>query len=476
LGGSEIGVSQNGGAIRLHGDRKPAERQHHPAPDVASEEGAHALLHALPAAIYTTDAAGHITFYNEAAAALWGCRPQLNADQWCGSWRMYRPDGTPLPHDECPMAVAVKEGRSFTGSGQEGVAERPDGTRVPFIAFPSVLRDSTGAVVGAVNMFFDISERKRAEAASRRAEEELRDFVENANVGMHWVGPDGIILWANRTELDMLGFTADEYIGHHISEFHVDQSVIDDILQRLTNRETLRNCDATLRCKDGTVRHALISSNVLWEGDKFIHTRCITRDITERVQSHAQIAILGREAEHRAKNVLATVQATIELTQADTPDGFKRAIKGRIQALANAHNLFVQSSWTGAELRDLVTQELSPYCRNGETRARIEGATILLEPTTAQTIAVSVHELTTNAAKYGALSLPEGHVQIEWWRAADGRLVVRWTETNGPPVTPPTRRGFGIRAMEAMIRGQLNGDVRFDWRAEGLACEIALMI
>jgi two-component sensor histidine kinase len=194
------------------------------------------------------------------------------------------------------------------------------------------------------------------------------------------------------------------------------------------------------------------------------------------VQSHAQIAILGREAEHRAKNVLATVQATIELTQADTPDGFKRAIKGRIQALANAHNLFVQSSWTGAELRDLVTQELSPYCRNGETRARIEGATILLEPTTAQTIAVSVHELTTNAAKYGALSLPEGHVQIEWWRAADGRLVVRWTETNGPPVTPPTRRGFGIRAMEAMIRGQLNGDVRFDWRAEGLACEIALMI
>jgi len=326
-----------------------------------------------------------------------------------------------------------------------------------------------------LDMFFDISEPKRAEETSRRVEREFRDFVENASVAMHWVGPDGIILWANRAELDMLGFAAEEYIGHHIAEFHADKAAIQAILQRLTNRETLRNCEVTLRCKDGTVRHALISSNVLWDGDKFIHTRCITRDITERVQSQAQITILGREAEHRAKNVLATVQAAIELTQADTAEGFKRAIKGRVRALANAHNLFVQSSWTGAELRDLVAQELSPYCRDGETRARIEGANVLLEPTTAQTIAVCVHELTTNAAKYGALSLPEGRVHIEWSRAADGRLVVRWTETNGPPVKQPTRRGFGMRAIETIIRGPLNGDVRFDWRAEGLACEIELM-
>jgi two-component sensor histidine kinase len=99
----------------------------------------------------------------------------------------------------------------------------------------------------------------------------------------------------------------------------------------------------------------------------------------------------------------------------------------------------------------------------------------LLEPTIAQTIAVCVHELTTNAAKYGALSLPEGRVHIEWSRAADGRLVVRWTETSGPPVKQPTRRGFGMRVMQTIIRGQLNGDVRFDWRAEGLVCEIAMM-
>jgi two-component sensor histidine kinase len=98
----------------------------------------------------------------------------------------------------------------------------------------------------------------------------------------------------------------------------------------------------------------------------------------------------------------------------------------------------------------------------------------LLEPSAAQAVAVCVHELATNAAKYGALSVRTGHIQIEWSHAADGQLVLRWTETNGPSLRQPTRRGFGLRAMEAMIRGQLNGDVRFDWRAEGLVCLIVL--
>jgi PAS domain S-box-containing protein len=298
--------------------------------------------------------------------------------------------------------------------------------------------------------------------------------VENASVGMHWVDPDGIILWANRTEMDMLGFGPEEYIGRHIEEFHADLPVIQSILQRLANRETLQNCEARLRCKDGSIRNVLINSNVLWDGDKFVHTRCFTRDVTERRQSEAQISILAREAEHRAKNVLATVQATVHLSHADTTDGLKQAIEGRIQALANVHTLFVQSRWTGAELHTLVTQELSPYCQDGETRARIEGPSVLLEPAIAQTIAVTLHELATNAAKYGALSLAQGQVHIMWSRAADGRLVLRWTETGGPPAKPPTRRGFGTRVMEGMIGGQLKGEMRFDWREDGLICEIIL--
>ena len=130
-------------------------------------------------------------------------------------------------------------------------------------------------------------------------------------------------------------------------------------------------------------------------------------DITERKQTEEQIAILAREAEHRAKNVLATVQATVHLTQSDTPAGLKQAIEGRLRALANVHRLFVQSCWTGAELHNLVMEELSPYCQDGETRARIDGPRLMLEPNTAQAIAVTLHELATNAAKYRAWSVPQ---------------------------------------------------------------------
>jgi PAS domain S-box-containing protein len=310
--------------------------------------------------------------------------------------------------------------------------------------------------------------------ATRRTEQELRDFVENASVAMHWVGPDGIILWANRTEMEMLGFAREEYIGHHIADFHVDRPVIDDVLRRLSNHEILHNYEARLRCKDGSIRHVLINSDVLWDGDKFIHTRCFTRDITERKQDEAQIAVLARETEHRSMNVLATVQAMVHLTQSDTADGLKTAIEGRIQALANVHGLFVQSRWTGADLRSLIAQEVSPYCQDGDTRVRIDGPDLLLEPNLAQPIAVTLHELATNAAKYGALSVRNGRVQIEWSRAADGRLVLRWTETGGPLVQPPTRQGFGTRVMDSMIRGQLKGELRYEWRAEGLVCELTL--
>ena len=199
----------------------------------------------------------------------------------------------------------------------------------------------------------------------------------------------------------------------------------------------------------------------------------IARDISERKQNEARIEVLAREAEHRAKNVLATVQATVNLTQSDTPAGLKKAIRGRIQALANVHKLFGESRWTGAELHKLSRRSLPPYLQDGDGRARIDGPTLLLQPDMAQAIAIVLHELATNAAKYGALSVPDGHVQVEWSRTVDGRLVLRWTETDGPLVEPPARRGFGTRVIEGMI-SQLNGKIRFDWRAEGLACEIAL--
>jgi PAS domain S-box-containing protein len=143
----------------------------------------------------------------------------------------------------------------------------------------------------------------------RRRERELADFIENASVSLHWVGGDGTILWANQAELDLLGYTREEYIGRKINEFHADRDVISDILRRLTNRETLHDYEARLKCKDGSVRHVLINSNVMWEEDRFVHTRCFTRDITERKraeeelrESRSQLAeLLKREQSARAE-------------------------------------------------------------------------------------------------------------------------------------------------------------------------------
>jgi PAS domain S-box-containing protein len=142
-----------------------------------SEHQFRELLEALPAAIYTTDANGRITFYNEAAVELSGRRPRLGSDEWCVTWRLYWPDGTPLPHDQCPMAVALKEDRPVRG--KEAIAERPDGTRVPFLPYPSPLHDASGALIGAVNMLVDVSQRKEAETQQRLLLAELNHRIKN---------------------------------------------------------------------------------------------------------------------------------------------------------------------------------------------------------------------------------------------------------------------------------------------------------
>lgn len=137
--------------------------------------------------------------------------------------------------------------------------------------------------------FQDITERKRLEAIAHIKEQELSDFLENANVGMHWVGEDGIILWANQAELDLLGYSREEYIGQPIAKFHANKEIIDDILCRLKANETLHDYEATLQCKDGSIKYVLINSDVYWKNGEFIHTRCFTRDITQQKQIEAKL-------------------------------------------------------------------------------------------------------------------------------------------------------------------------------------------
>jgi two-component sensor histidine kinase len=165
------------------------------------------------------------------------------------------------------------------------------------------------------------------------------------------------------------------------------------------------------------------------------------------------VQVLGR--------LLATVQATVRLSHSNTSDGLKELIEGRINALARVHTLFVQSRWTGAAFHSLVTQELLPYREDRETRVRINVPAVMLEPNTAQMIAISLHELATNAAKYGSLSAASGHLEIAWSCTADGRVNLRWIESGGPAVTPPTHCGFGTRILGKIIGDQLGGQGAF---------------
>lgn len=226
-------------------------------------------------------------------------------------------------------------------------------------------------------------------------------------------------------------------------------------------------------CPAGRYHRGLSIASV-WLTAVFVwHIRVLEQ---KRTLSEAQISILARETEHRGKNLLMNVQAIVRLSQSETTDGLKAVIEGRIEALANVHSLFNKSRWTGADLESLIKQELSPYSRNGQMRTLIDGPNVMLKPDQAETMAVAVHELATNAAKHGALSVTTGQVRVEWSRSAhpDGRLVLRWTEAGGPPVSPPTRKGFGTNVLEAMILSREGGDVKLTWHAEGLVCEIAL--
>ena len=157
--------------------RDISERKEAEAKLRESERQLQDLLAAIPAAIYTTDAAGKITYFNQAAVDLAGRTPTIGSDEWCVTWKLYWPDGTPLPHDQCPMAVALKEGRPIRNA--EAVAERPDGSRVPFIPYPTPLRNAAGEVVGAINMLVDISERRQAETQQRLLLNELNHRVKN---------------------------------------------------------------------------------------------------------------------------------------------------------------------------------------------------------------------------------------------------------------------------------------------------------
>lgn len=199
----------------------------------------------------------------------------------------------------------------------------------------------------------------------------------------------------------------------------------------------------------------------------------VTIDITERKEAEERQLLLAREVDHRAKNALAVMQAIVSLTRADSIEHFVTAVEGRIQALARAHSLLSESRWRGANIVELVREELAPYCVTSFDRVRIAGDSLSLEPSAAQGLALAIHELATNAAKHGALSLSLGGVEV-FWELRGSKLELQWTERGGPPIERILPSGFGIRVIKASVESQLGGTVAFDWRHSGLHCTISV--
>ncbi|MFC7398922.1 PAS domain S-box protein [Chelatococcus sp. GCM10030263] len=268
-------------------------------------------LDAFPGAVYLCDSEGWLVRYNSEAVQLWGRQPDLETtpERFCGSHRLYTIDGTPLAHHDCPMAAAVREGTPTRNA--EVIMERLDGSRFMALVNIRALRNHKGQIQGAINCFQDVSALKAMEAELVRKNQDLEDFFENSAVGLHIVSGDGIILRANKAELDMLGYTAEEYVGRHIAEFHADSPVIGDILQRLSCGERLNQYPARLRAKDGSIKSVLITSNGRFDDGLFVNTRCFTTNVTELYE--AEVAL--RESQER---LTATYEAaTVGIAETD---------------------------------------------------------------------------------------------------------------------------------------------------------------
>jgi PAS domain S-box-containing protein len=229
-----------------------------------------------------------------------------------------------------------------------------------------------------------------------------------------------------------------------------------------------------IRRPDGEIRWCAGTAAATVDGNnRVMRVSGVTIDITGRKEAEERQDLLAREVDHRAKNALALVQSIVRLTRAGSIEAYITAVEGRIKALSRVHTVLSQSRWQGADLRGLVDEELAPYRSGDADKVAAVGPEVLLQPATAQTLALALHELATNAAKYGALSSLAGRVKLSW-ELKPGSLDLHWTETGGPGAHPPAAQGFGTRIVIASIERQLGGQASFDWRPEGLHCILSV--
>ena len=612
----------------------------------------HALLESLPVCVYTTDVQGRITYYNKAAVELWGRAPKLGEDWWCGSWRLYWPDGTAMAHEECPMAMALKSGKPIRG--YEAVAERPDGSRYPFVPYPTPLLDKSGQMIGALNMLVDITDLKQAETAARH----LAAIVESSEDAIISKNLDGVIQTWNAAAERMFGYSAAEIVGRSVLTLipvdrHHEEAAI---LGRLRSGERIEHFETMRRTKDGRLLDvSLTVSPVKDNTGRIVGASKIARDISAEKRSHKHLQILHRaakeisrdlnlermvqtaidlateacgakfgaffynlpdekgescslyslsgapraafeklgkprktailaptfegtgiirsgdirkdprygrngphyglprghlpvvsylavpvisargevqgglffghdlpnmfneemqslvaaivaqtsvamdnarlhrsaeieiehrkkaeeakelllnEIKHRVKNTLGTVLAMATQTFRQAPAEERQAFSARIQALAEAHDALTQRSWQSASMAETAQRAMRPFMDGRGERISLSGPDAELRPNIVLLVCMLLHELGTNAVKYGAFSNLTGTVDVHWrLDRHNGKpmLLLDWREAGGPPVIKSSRKGFGSRLIERALTGE-NGAAEMLFHPSGLEC------
>jgi two-component system CheB/CheR fusion protein len=356
---------------------------------------------------------------------------------------------------------------------------RIDGNDTVFLMRIRPYRTVDDVIDGVVITFVDISASKRHEQLSAR----LAAIVESSQDAIIGHSFDGTITSWNAGAEAIFGYPASEAIGQPFAIL-VPQNQADEVpevLEKIRRGQQIEHFEIDRVRKDGgRVDVSLTISPVRDASGNVIAASTIARDFSERKRAEQHRNLLMAELDHRVKNILMVVTSLVSQTLrgGGSAQEFAEDIQGRIQALSRVHNLLNVHGQSYADLRHLVEGELSVYRAGSHNRVVIEGEnTVRLTGRATQTLAMALHELATNAAKYGALSSDSGRVTVGWQVTNSGeqpRLLLNWTESGGPPVTAPTRRGFGSQLIETILTRELDANVRRSFKAEGLRCTIEL--
>ncbi len=470
------------------GDDNRPTRRPFPAALSAMLRASDGILDLLPIPTSICDVHGVILQYNQRAVELWGRIPSPGQthEEFSGPARILMPDGTPMKHSLLSQVLTT----GVPVRDAERILRRDDGTQVIVSVNIDPLRNAKGELVGAVNCFMDISERKRTDEAlelsrvrALEQEQRLAATYEHAAIGISEVAPDGQFLRVNEAITAITGYSREQLLAIKLfTNTHSDDVDLDreGFRQQVAGELEFYSVEKRFNHADGRVIWMSVrSSPVRDAAGKLLYVVRVVQDITERKASERRQKLLIDELNHRVKNTLARVQSLAAQTArgAPTPQAFRERFEGRLIALSKAHDQLTMHHWENGELRSLLAESIEPYSGTEPGPVVLRGDKVVLGPRAVLTLAMAFHELTTNAVKYGALSVPGGRIEIDWAREAteSGRLLrIVWTECGGPAVTVPERRGFGSRMIEGSVAAELGGSAHMAFEPDGLRCEIVV--